>query len=85
MESPGMGLIANALPMPVLLIGVLLGLVGAFALTRLMGGLLYEVSTMDVGTFVAYSAGLALVGLLASYVPAHRATRVNPIKALRDQ
>ncbi|HXS80493.1 MAG TPA: FtsX-like permease family protein, partial [Gammaproteobacteria bacterium] len=71
--------------MPVLLIGVLLGLAGAFALTRLMGGLLYEVSTMDAGTFVAYSAGLALVGLIASYVPAHRATQVNPIKALRDQ
>jgi putative ABC transport system permease protein len=71
--------------MPVLLLGVLLGLAGAFALTRLMGGLLYEVSTTDVGTFVAYAAGLALVGLIASYVPAHRATQVNPIKALRDQ
>jgi predicted permease len=71
--------------MPVLLLGVMLGLAGAFALTRLMSGLLYEVSTTDVGTFVAYSAGLALVGLIASYVPAHRATRVNPIRTLRDQ
>jgi putative ABC transport system permease protein len=71
--------------MPVLLLGVLLGLGGAFALSRLMGGLLYEITTTDPGTFVAYSAGLALVGLIASYVPARRATQVNPITALRDQ
>ena len=71
--------------MSVLLIGVLLGLAGAFALTRLMAGLLYEVSATDAATFVAYSAGLALVGLVASYVPARRATQVNPITALREQ
>jgi putative ABC transport system permease protein len=71
--------------MSVLLVGVLLGLAGAFALTRLMAGLLYEVSATDAATFAAYSAGLALVGLLASYVPARRASRVNPIKALREQ
>jgi putative ABC transport system permease protein len=71
--------------MAVILIGVVLGLAGAFALTRLIGGLLYEVSTTDAATFVAYSAGLALVGLVASYVPARRATQVNPIKALREQ
>ena len=71
--------------MSVLLMGVLLGLAGAFALTRLMVGLLYEVSATDAATFVAYSAGLALVGLVASYVPARRATQVNPITALREQ
>jgi putative ABC transport system permease protein len=71
--------------MAVILIGVVLGLAGAFALTRLMSGLLYEVSATDAATFVAYSAGLALVGLIASYVPARRATQVNPIKALREQ
>jgi putative ABC transport system permease protein len=71
--------------MAVILIGVVAGLAGAFALTRLMAGLLYEVSTTDAATFVAYSAGLALVGLIASYVPAHRATQVNPIRTLREQ
>ena len=71
--------------MSVILIGVVVGVAGAFALTRLMAGLLYEVSATDTATFVAYSAGLALVGLVASYVPARRATQVNPIKALREQ
>jgi len=71
--------------MAVILIGVVVGVAGAFALTRLMAGLLYEVSATDTATFVAYSAGLALVGLVASYVPARRATQVNPIKALREQ
>ena len=69
----------------VLLVGVLLGLAGAFALTRLMAGLLYEVSATDAATFAAYSAGLAVVGVIASYVPALRATQVNPITALREQ
>jgi putative ABC transport system permease protein len=71
--------------MAVILIGVVVGLAGALALTRLMAGLLYEVSATDAATFVAYSAGLALVGLVASYVPARRATQVNPIRTLREQ
>ena len=71
--------------MSVLLLGVLLGLAGAFALTRLMAGLLYEVSATDAATFAAYSAALALVGLIASYAPAWRATQVNPIRTLREQ
>jgi ABC-type antimicrobial peptide transport system permease subunit len=71
--------------MSVLLLGVFLGLAGAFALTRLMAGLLYEVSATDAATFAAYSAGLALVGLIASYVPARRAAQINPIKTLREQ
>jgi len=69
----------------VLLVGVLLGLAGAFALTRSMASLLYEVSATDAATFAAYSAGFVVVGLIASYVPALRATQVNPITALREQ
>jgi ABC-type lipoprotein release transport system permease subunit len=62
---------------------IALGLTGALALTRLMAGLLYEVRPHDALTFVAVSAGLALVVLLAGLVPAWRATRVDPILALR--
>ena len=60
-------------------------LAGAFALTRSMASLLYEVSATDAATFAAYSAGFVVVGLIASYVPALRATQVNPITALREQ
>jgi predicted permease len=63
--------------------GLGLGLLGAFAGTRLMAGLLYGVSALDVVTFGGVSLLLALVALLACYFPARRAMRTDPLLALR--
>jgi len=68
-----------------MVIGTSIGLAGAIALTRLMSGLLYEVHAHDAVSFVSASLGLALVLLFASVVPAWRATRVDPIVALRTE
>ena len=63
-------------------VGIVVGLAGAFALTRLMANLLYEVRPNDPITFVAVAAALLLVALAASVLPAWRATRVSPTIAL---
>lgn len=65
-------------------IGVVIGLVVAFALTRIISGLLYGVSAVDPLTFICIPVLLAIVTLLASYLPARRAARVDPIIALRN-
>jgi predicted permease len=65
--------------------GIVLGLGGAFAATRLLAGFLYEVTTTDPATFLLVTALLALMAALASYAPARRATRVDPLVALRSE
>ena len=59
------------------------GLVGAFAVTRLMESVLFDVSATDPATFVLVAALLTSVGLLACFIPARRATKFDPIIALR--
>ena len=66
-------------------VGVLIGLGSAFALTRVMSSLLYGVSATDVLTFSIPPLVLGLVALLASYFPARRAARVDPTIALRSE
>jgi predicted permease len=63
--------------------GVALGLIGAFAVTRLIGSLLFKVGAADPATFVAASSLLVGVAALAGYLPARRATKVDPLIALR--
>jgi ABC-type antimicrobial peptide transport system permease subunit len=65
------------------IIGIAAGAVGALFLTRLMRGLLFEVEPHDPVTFVVVAAVLAAIALIASYLPGRRATRVDPVIALR--
>ena len=72
----GMGLTA---------MGIAAGLLGAAALTRVMAGLLFRVSATDAATYCLVAVILATVAMVASYIPARRATRVDPLTALRDE
>jgi len=69
----------------VVLVGVGIGIAVAFAATRLLGALLYDVKAVDSVVFAAMSLAMIGVGMLASYVPARRASGVDPIEALRGE
>ncbi|HEV2446579.1 MAG TPA: FtsX-like permease family protein, partial [Candidatus Sulfopaludibacter sp.] len=67
------------------LVGIAIGLAGAAGLTRLLDSMLYGVRATDPATFAAVTALLAVIALAAGFVPARRATRVDPVLALRDE
>lgn len=66
-------------------IGIVLGIAGALAVTRVLSTLLYDVKPTDPATFIGVAALLGMVAVVASYLPGRCATRVDPTEALRAE
>jgi len=66
-------------------VGMLAGLGIAILTTRVLEGLLFGIRPADAGTFLAMSGALAVVGLLASYLPARKASAIDPMESLRSE
>jgi putative ABC transport system permease protein len=64
-------------------VGIVLGIAASLGLTRFLSGLLYGVTALDPMTFIGISILLLIVSVLACYIPARRATKVDPLVALR--
>ncbi|MGH7481952.1 MAG: ABC transporter permease [Longimicrobiales bacterium] len=84
-EAPGIRRMVVAQGVRVTLLGVLVGLLGAVGLTRVMESLLFGVGAMDLSTFAAMSALMLTIAALASYIPARRASSVDPMASLRAE
>lgn len=67
----------------VVMVGIAIGVLAALAFTRVLGNLLYGVQAIDASTFIAMAVAMAAVGLLASYLPARRASSLDPVESLR--
>ena len=68
-----------------LFLGLFVGVLGALGLTRLLGSLVFEVGTVDLGVLAVVCSGLAAVAVFASWIPARRASRVQPASVLREE
>jgi ABC-type antimicrobial peptide transport system permease subunit len=64
--------------------GIAIGLVGAYALSRYLGSILYETTAHDPRVFIGAPVILLAIALLATWLPARRATRIDPMEALRE-
>ncbi len=69
----------------VVILGVIIGVVVAGGTTRALGSLLFGIEPLDIVTFIAMSSAMLAIGLLASYLPARRASNVDPIQSLRNE
>jgi putative ABC transport system permease protein len=67
------------------ILGVAIGLAGALAVTQVLSGLLFEIRATDVATYAVICVLLSAIAMLAAYVPVRKATRIDPISALRYQ
>jgi putative ABC transport system permease protein len=67
------------------IVGIGLGVVGAFGLSRFLSSMLFGIAPTDIVTYVGVGTLLGLTGLVSCYVPARRASRVDPVAALRDE